>query len=93
MFRPRYFLFFIFLLTAFFSYGQLYKVSGIILDNRNEPLPLASVEIKELRKGSITKDDGSFQFFLERGKYDLVVSMIGYKPRVITIFVNNEDIA
>ncbi|MFZ1263038.1 MAG: DUF5686 and carboxypeptidase regulatory-like domain-containing protein [Chitinophagaceae bacterium] len=93
MFKPRYFLFFIFLLTAFFSYGQLYKVSGIILDNRNEPLPLASVEIKELRKGSITKDDGSFQFFLERGKYDLVVSMIGYKPRVVTIFVNNEDIA
>ncbi|MBC7875465.1 MAG: carboxypeptidase-like regulatory domain-containing protein, partial [Ferruginibacter sp.] len=29
---------------------------------------------------------------MERGKYDIVVSMIGYKTRVATIFVNNEDI-
>ena len=91
-FKTSYFLLMLFLWPAIFSYGQLYKVSGTVLDNRKEPLPLASVEIKELRKGAVTKDDGSFQFFLERGKYDLVVSMIGYKTRVLTIFVNNEDI-
>ena len=90
--KPGYFLLLLFLLPAIFSYGQLYKLSGSILDNRKVPLPLASVEIKELRKGAITKDDGSFQFFLERGKYDLVVSMIGYKTRVVTIFINNGDI-
>ena len=90
--KPGYFLLLLFLLPALFSYGQLYKVSGTILDNRKGPLPLASVEIKELRKGDVTKDDGSYQFFLERGKYDLVVSMIGYKTRVVTIFVNNKDI-
>ena len=90
--KPGYFLLLLFLLTALFSHGQLYKVSGSLLDNRKEPLPLASVEIKELRKGTVTKDDGSFQFFLERGKYDIVVSMIGYKTRVVTIFVNNKDI-
>ena len=90
--KPGFFLLFLFLLPAVFSYGQLYKLSGSILDNRKVPLPLASVEIKELRKGAITRDDGSFQFFLERGKYDLVVSMIGYKTKVVTIFINDKDI-
>ncbi|MEO7984365.1 MAG: DUF5686 and carboxypeptidase regulatory-like domain-containing protein, partial [Bacteroidota bacterium] len=91
--KPGFFLLFIFLLPALFSYSQLYKVSGAILDNRKVPLPLASVEIKELRKGSVTKDDGSFQFFLERGKYDLVVSMIGYKTKLVTLFINDKDIS
>ncbi len=56
-FKTGYFLLMLFLWPAIFSYGQLYKVSGTVLDNRKEPLPLASVEIKELRKGAVTKDD------------------------------------
>ncbi len=90
--KSRLFLLFLFLLPAIFSFGQLYKISGNILDNRKVPLPLASVEIKELRKGDVTKDDGSFRFFVERGKYDLVVSMIGYKTRILTVYVNDKDI-
>lgn len=80
------------LLTALPAVAQVFKVSGTVLDNRNIPLPLASVEVKETRKGAVTKDDGSFQFYLERGKYDLLISMIGYKPRVLTINVINADI-
>jgi len=82
----------LFLLLAIFSQGQLYRVSGVVMDSKKEPVPLASVEIKELRKGSVTKDNGSFEFFLERGKYDLVVSMIGFSTKVVTIYINNEDI-
>lgn len=80
-----------FLLAALSSEAQLYRVSGRVLDNRKAPLPLASVEVKELRKGTVTRDDGSFEFFLERGKYDLVVSMIGYKTVIRTVFITNED--
>lgn len=90
--KPGFFLLVAFLLPALFSYGQLYKLSGTILDNHKIPIPLASVEVKELRKGSVTKDDGTFQFFLERGKYDLVVSMIGYKTKIVSIFINNGDV-
>jgi hypothetical protein len=50
------------------------------------------VEIKEIKRGKITKDNGSFEFFLERGKYDLVVSMVGYTPKITTIYINNEDV-
>ncbi len=88
----RYQFLLLFLLAALLSNGQLFKVSGIVMDNKKEPLPLASVEIKELRKGSVTRDNGSYEFYLERGKYDLVVSMVGFKTRVITFYINNEDI-
>ena len=81
-----------FLLLSLISQGQLYKISGIILDNKRERLPLASVEIKELRKGTVSKDDGSYEFYLERGRYDLVVSMVGFKPKVVSFFINNSDV-
>jgi hypothetical protein len=91
--KPNYFFLPLFLVVfSLASFGQLYKVSGIILDNKRERLPLASVEIKELKKGTVSKDDGSFEFYLERGKYDLVVSMIGYKTRIVTFFITNQDI-
>lgn len=90
--RSKYFLVFFLLLLTHFAHGQLYKLSGIITNDKKEPLPLASVEIKELKKGSVSKDDGSFEFFVERGKYDVVVSMVGYKNKIVTVYVNNEDV-
>jgi hypothetical protein len=85
--------FLLFLLTtSSLLHAQLYKLSGFILDEKRERLPLASVEIKELKKGTVSRDDGSYEFFLERGKYDLVVSMTGYKTRVTTVYITNEDI-
>lgn len=91
--KPLYFIPPLLLLLTLYSQAQLYKVSGIILDNKKERLPLASVEIKELKKGTVSKDDGSFEFYLERGKYDLVVSMIGFKTKVVTFHITNTDIA
>lgn len=61
------------------------------MDNQRERLPLASVEIKDQKMGQITKDDGSFSFSLERGQYDLIVSMVGFKTRVVTFFITNQD--
>ncbi|HEY6063131.1 MAG TPA: DUF5686 and carboxypeptidase regulatory-like domain-containing protein, partial [Chitinophagaceae bacterium] len=83
----------LFFLQAFFANGQLYKLSGWIVNDKKEPLSLASVEIKELRKGSVSKDDGSYEFYLERGKYDIVVSLVGYKSKVVTVYINNEDLS
>ena len=79
-------------MLSLLSEAQLYKISGYILDNKRERLPLASVEIKELRKGTVSRDDGSYEFYLERGKYDLVVSMVGFKPKVVTFYINNTDV-
>ena len=81
----------ILLLLTLGAHSQLYKFSGLILDNKKDPLPLASVEVKEVQKGLITREDGSFEFYLEKGKYDLVVSMVGFKTKTITFMVNESD--
>ncbi len=56
--------------------AQQFTLSGRVVDARGEGLPLASIEVKQLQEGRIAKDDGSFEFMLERGRYDLVVSLI-----------------
>lgn len=90
--NKQFFFLSLFLISSILSNGQLYKLSGKVMDNNKDHLALASVEIKELRKGTISKDDGSYEFFLERGKYTLVVSMAGYQPLVRTVYINNEDV-
>jgi len=74
------------------AYGQTYKVSGVVLDEKREPLPLATVEIKDTKLGQMTKSDGTFSFDLERGQYDLIVTMIGYKTRVLNFSISNQDL-
>ncbi|MES1217111.1 MAG: DUF5686 and carboxypeptidase regulatory-like domain-containing protein [Bacteroidota bacterium] len=86
-----YFLSTLFILSAYGSAGQSTKVYGKITNTRLEPLAFVSVQAKELQTGTVTKEDGTYQLMMEEGKYDLVISMIGYKPRVITIIVGKSD--
>lgn len=57
-----------------------------------EPLAFVSVEVKELRTGTITKEDGTYELELDEGKYDLVISMIGYKSRIVTVITGKTDL-
>ena len=82
-----------FLFMNFIANGQLYKLSGWIVNDKKEPLSLASVEIRELKKGSVSRDDGAFEFYVERGKYDIVVSLVGYKSKIVTVYINNQDLS
>lgn len=74
------------------SYAQQFQLTGRVVDARGEGLPLASIEVKQLQEGRIAKDDGSFAFMLERGRYDLVVSLIGYKSRLIPVFIHDRAV-
>ncbi len=91
-FRFPIFLFLMLLILAAHVQAQYYKVSGVVMNVSKEPLPLASVGIRELHTGIITKDDGSFEFSLERGKYEFVITMVGYQTKVVSIQVNNADV-
>ena len=71
--------------------GQYYKLTGKVTNAKQEPLAFVSIQVKELRTGTITKEDGTYELELEEGKYDLVVTMTGYKQQVITIIITNTD--
>lgn len=81
-------------ISIFFSIvgvGQPYKVSGKIVNSKQEPLAFASVQVKGYSQGTVTKEDGRFEMELEEGKYELVFSMVGYKVQIITIIVSKKD--
>ena len=78
------FIFFIFSATAF---CQAPLLSGKITNGKQEPLAFVTVQVKEQKLGAVTKEDGTYSLELEEGKYDLVITMIGYKTQIITIII------
>jgi Family of unknown function (DUF5686)/CarboxypepD_reg-like domain len=79
------------LLTAITTTAQTVKLYGKIFNAKMEPLAFASVQVKEQRQGFITKEDGSYQLELEEGKYDLIITMVGYKVQVLTIIIGKTN--
>jgi hypothetical protein len=73
------------------TFGQSYIIHGKITNTKLEPLAFASVQVKEWKHGVVTKEDGTYMLQLDPGKYDLVISMIGYKSQVITIILQKTD--
>jgi Family of unknown function (DUF5686)/CarboxypepD_reg-like domain len=79
------------LLTGTAVTAQSIKVYGKVSNAKGEPLAFASVQVKEYKRGTLTKEDGSYELELDEGKYDLVVSMVGYKVQVITIILGKTN--
>ena len=89
--RPNY-IFFILLILSSSATAQSHKVFGKIINTRLEPLAFVSVEVKEIKTGTTTHEDGMYQVELDDGKYDLVFSIIGYQPQVVTVIIGRYDV-
>jgi hypothetical protein len=76
------FLFSFFLLT--FLNAQT-KVSGIVLDEFNNPVAFANIIFKDSSEGTITNDNGRFYFESEENYKAIVVSFIGYQTQEVTL--------
>jgi hypothetical protein len=81
------------LLTVLFSaisFAQNATVSGQILDKEmnNEPLPFATVLIKETKQNTATDENGKYSFSIQPGNYTLVLSYLGYATKEIPFAVN-----
>src|ERR1700742_4003766 len=66
-------------------------LSGIVVDSAQEaPLPGVTIYLNGTSKGAISGDDGHFAIHnIRPGKYDLVVSSIGYETLVYPISADN----
>ena len=59
-------------------------IIGKVLDARtHEPLPYASVSIKNTSIGTLTREDGSFEIKVTNKDIELIFSSIGYFPKVL----------
>jgi hypothetical protein len=72
--------------------AQVVRVYGKITNNKFEALPNASVHLKTSSVGTLSKDDGSYELYISKGTYEIVVSMIGYKARILPMVVNEETL-
>ncbi len=63
------------------------SLSGIVTDSADgKPLPGVSIFLNSTSKGTISREDGSFLLKeVPRGRYDLIVSAIGYETFVLTV--------
>lgn len=61
------------------------KITGKVLDENNQPLPGASVQIKGTQKGVVTDFDGIFEIELANEAPVLVISFTGYKAQEIDV--------
>src|SRR5215204_3155521 len=67
------------------SFAQTVKLTGKILNKKNEPLAGATVQIEGSNTGTSSDVDGNFSLSLYVGKkYTLVISSVNYETKTIT---------
>ncbi|MEN8229870.1 MAG: TonB-dependent receptor [Bacteroidota bacterium] len=70
--------------------GQ-YNLSGVVVDEQNTPLPGANLFIKELSRGTVTYEDGSFSMGkVPEGSYHLKVTFVGYETQLKSIHLSSD---
>jgi hypothetical protein len=94
VFMKNCFLFIALFFIASTGYSQSFKVKGKITNNKLEPLAFATVQIQELpRVGTASSEDGSYELNLEIGRYNVMVTMIGYKTQIMNlVLTKNEEL-
>lgn len=76
------------------AFGQSASISGKVLDARtSEALPFANVYINHTTIGQATSADGSFKLDdITAGKWDLIVSFIGYNTKSVPITLTSGEL-
>lgn len=82
--KNRYLVLLLALLVSMTSFAQKQVFSGIVLDEKNEPVIGASVVQKGTSNGSVTGLDGNFKISVAPGTV-LTVSYMGYKAQDLTV--------
>jgi TonB-dependent SusC/RagA subfamily outer membrane receptor len=68
------------------------KIAGRITDEKNEPLPGASIRIPELNKSMVSANDGTFSMTVEPGTYTIEISFISFtSQRLLKVSVGEGE--
>lgn len=61
------------------------KVSGIVVDNTNQPVPFANIVFKDSKLGTVSNEDGRFYIESNQTFKAIEVSMVGYETKVVPL--------
>jgi len=91
--KPKILFFFFLLVGSLSVFAQKQTVRGEVKDSfMGETIIGANVLIKGTLEGAVTDIDGKFSMQLEKGKYTLEVSYVGYYPSSQEIVVDDKPI-
>ncbi|EHQ27977.1 TonB-dependent receptor [Mucilaginibacter paludis] len=81
--------FLLLLVCSLTALGQQVRgtIRGRIVTNKNEPAENVSVVLKGTNYGTVTNDDGKFQFRVPAGSYTLVVSHVNLRNQELPVSV------
>ena len=82
---------FLFLFVSILTNAQTFTLNGKVVNEKKEPLPGATILVKEENKGTSTDFDGKFRVNFPKGKYTIQVSFIGYKTVSKEISLTKND--
>jgi hypothetical protein len=88
---PRFILLIIFLFQ-FFINGFAGRISGLITDEKGNPLPYASVFVKGTTKGTTANNQGRYFLELEPGKYSIICQYVGYTRIEKQVVITDEPL-
>lgn len=61
------------------------KVSGVVVDNGNQPIPYANVTFKNSTQGTVTNEDGRFYLESDKTYKVLQVSFMGFETKEVNL--------
>jgi len=82
---------FLFLFVSILTNAQTFTLNGKVVNENKEPLPGATILVKEENKGTSTDFDGKFRVNFPKGKYLIQVSFVGYKSVSKEISLTKND--
>jgi hypothetical protein len=73
---PRIVFILLFCLISKLTLAQV--ISGILIDEQNQPIPYSTIFVAETKEGTTSNSDGQFHFNLPKGDYTITVRSMGY---------------
>ncbi|MEM6966216.1 MAG: DUF5686 and carboxypeptidase regulatory-like domain-containing protein [Bacteroidota bacterium] len=69
------------------------SISGLVLNEENEPIPYANIFINELKTGTSTDEEGKYFITIPvAGEYEMIISSLGYTTTTIKVILQEENI-
>jgi hypothetical protein len=68
------------------------QISGRVLDEAGEPLPYATVYVRNTSNGTVSNAKGEYQLTVASGKHEVVFQYIGFKTKIETVQVGNKPV-
>jgi TonB-linked SusC/RagA family outer membrane protein len=75
-------------LWTFFAYAQNRVITGQVKDDKGDPIPFASVQIKGTNRGTTTDASGNFRIEAKTGDV-IVITAVGSKDREVAVGSSN----